>query len=50
MGFENTTYTVEENNLHLNVCVVVFSPNSTCPIAFPFELRLSDTPGTAGMF
>ena len=43
------TYTVKEDNLQLNVCVVVFSPTTACPIAFPFELIFAANPGTACM-
>ncbi|CAI8038161.1 FRAS1-related extracellular matrix protein 2 [Geodia barretti] len=47
VGLDNMTYTVKEDYLQLNVCVVVFSPTTACPIAFPFELILAANPGTA---
>jgi hypothetical protein len=47
VGLDNMTYTVKEDNLQLNVCVVVFSPTTACPIAFPFELIFAANPGTA---
>ena len=47
MGLENTTYTVMENELKLNVCVVVYGPLIDCPIVFPFELLFVTTPATA---
>ena len=49
MGLDNMTYTVKEDNLQLNVCVVVFSPTTACPIAFPFELIFAANQGTACM-
>ncbi|CAI8052068.1 hypothetical protein GBAR_LOCUS28505 [Geodia barretti] len=47
VGLDNMTYTVKEDNLQLNVCVVVFSPTTACPIAFPFELIFAANQGTA---
>ena len=48
MGLERTTYTVKENDLHLNVCVVVYDPTGIeCPVVLPFVLRFTDTQGTA---
>ena len=49
VGLENTTYTVMENELKLNVCVVVCAPLIDCPIVFPFELLFVATPATACM-
>ncbi|CAI8013443.1 FRAS1-related extracellular matrix protein 2 [Geodia barretti] len=47
VGLENTTYTVMENELKLNVCVVVNAPLVGCPIFIPFELLFVATPATA---
>ena len=47
VGLENTTYTVMENELKLNVCVVVNAPLIGCPIFFPFELLFVATQDTA---
>ena len=50
VGLDNMKYTVKEDNLQLNICVVVFSPTTTCPIAFPFELIFAANAGTACTF
>ena len=47
VGLDNMTYTVKEDSLQLNICVVVFSPTTACPIAFPFELIFAANAGTA---
>ena len=41
-------YTVSEDEGIVEVCVVVFFPNGSCPIQFPFDIRLSTGDGTAG--
>ena len=41
-------YRVSENVGIVEVCAVVFSPNTTCPINFDFDVRLATENGTAG--
>ena len=50
MGLEMTYTTVMEDVGTVEVCVVVFTPNSMfpCPIAFPFAVSLTTEDVTAG--
>ena len=50
VGLERTAYTVTEDVVVVEVCAIVYSPspNNTCPINFPFDVRLSTSDGTAG--
>lgn len=50
VGLERTTYTVMEDVVAVEVCAIVYSPspNNTCPINFPFDVRLSTSDDTAG--
>ena len=41
-------YNVSEDEGMVEVCVVVFFPNASCPIQFPFDIRLETSNGTAG--
>ena len=41
-------YTVSEDEGMVKVCVVVFFPSGSCPIQFPFHIRLETSSGTAG--
>ena len=41
-------YTVSEDEGMVEVCAVVFFPNGSCPIQFPFDIRLETSNGTAG--
>ena len=49
MGLETTEYTVNEDHASVNACVRVSSPDIDCPIAFPYKLNFTSTPGTAGI-
>lgn len=40
VGFENTIYKVAENMDALEVCAVVYSPNISCPVQFPFVVSI----------
>ena len=40
-------FAINENGGPLRMCVEIISPNITCPIAFPFELRFVTTDITA---
>ena len=49
VGLERTLYQVSEDVGVVEVCAIVFSPSSPCPIAFPFNVRLSTDDGSAGI-
>ena len=46
MGLERT---FSENVGVVELCVVVYEPNITCPIEFPFNVSLSTDDGAPGM-
>ena len=48
VGLEETFYRVSETDGVVEVCVVVYEPNISCPIEFPFDIMLSTTEGSAG--
>ena len=48
VGLERTLYMTTEDVVLVEVCVIVSSPNISCPIEFPFTVNLSTTNGTAG--
>ena len=48
VGLERTFYQVSEDVGVVEVCAIVYSPNITCPIAFPFDVRLRTLDGSAG--
>ena len=48
MGLEKTSYTVAENVSVVEVCAIVHSPNISCPISQPFEVRFSTNNDSAG--
>ena len=41
VGLERTFYQVNESAGVVEVCAVVYSPISTCPIPIPFDVNLS---------
>ena len=41
-------YTVSEDEGMIEVCTVVSFPSGSCPIQFPFDIRLATGIGTAG--
>ena len=41
VGLERTFYRVSESVGVVSVCAVVYSPNISCPIQFPFTVALS---------
>ena len=50
VGLEKTYYEVsEEVDDVVEVCAVVSSPNTACPIAFSFEVVISSNDYTAGI-
>ena len=49
MGLERTFYSVSEGVGVVELCAVVYEPNITCPIEFPFNVSLSTADGTAGL-
>ena len=48
VGLERTAYTVSEDVVVVEVCAIVYSPNNSCPINFPFDVRLATGDATAG--
>ena len=48
MGLERTLYSVTEGVGEVEVCAVVYSPNSECPVGFSFDVILSTINGSAG--
>ena len=50
IGFETEECVVAEDDGELEVCVVIHNPLLDCPVVFPFELMISTTPGTAGVY
>ena len=48
MGLEKIFLQVIEDVGVVDLCIVVHSPFITCPIPFPFHVRLSTGDGTAG--
>ena len=49
MGLERTFYSVSEGVGVVELCAVVYEPDITCPIEFPFNVSLSTADGTAGL-
>ena len=41
VGLEETFYRVSESVGVVVVCAIVYSPNISCPIEFPFNVNLS---------
>ena len=48
VGLEQTSMSVSEDVGVVELCAVVLFPRISCPISFPFEVRLSTAAGTAG--
>ena len=48
VGLERTFYSVSEDVGVVEVCAIVYSPTIDCPIAFPFNVSLSTSEGSAG--
>ena len=52
MGLEQTIFTVQEDVGVVELCAIVYEPSgidcAECPIAFPFDVRLSTRDDTAG--
>ena len=40
VGFEKTIYEVTEYMDSVEVCAVVYSPNVSCPVLFPFVVSI----------
>ena len=49
MGLEKTFYQVSEDVGVVEVCVIVYSPSITCPVALSFDVILSTEDFTAGI-
>ena len=49
VGLERTFYSVSEGVGVVELCAVVYEPDITCPIEFPFNVRLFTADGTASM-
>ena len=50
MGLEPTNIRVIEDVGQVELCAAVFEPLSDCPITFPFNVSLSTTDGSAGIY
>ena len=50
MGLERTSFNVSETVGVVEVCAIVYSPTIDCPFNFPFDVSLSTSDNTAGMF
>ena len=48
VGLERTFFSVSEDVGVVELCARVFEPDIECPIAFPFDVRLSTRDNTAG--
>ena len=48
IGLEQTFFTVSEDIGVAEICAVVFLPDITCPVEFPFEILLQTASRTAG--
>ena len=48
VGLERTFYNVPEDVGVVEVCVIVYVPSGSCPIAFPFDVSFSTNDGSAG--
>ena len=49
VGLEKTFYSVNESEGVVEVCAVMYSPSTECPIAFPFNVSLSTVDDSAGI-
>ena len=50
MGLEKTFYPVLKGVGVVKVCAIVYRPNITCPITFPFNISFSASNDIAGIF
>ena len=50
VGLEQTFYSTPEDGGSVEVCVVVYMPDSDCPIKFPFTVLLSTEDFSAGIY
>ena len=50
VGLERTFYNVSEDDGVVEVCAIVYSPNFKCPINFAFNVKLSTSDGSAGIY
>ena len=48
VGLDRTSYNISEEIGMIEVCAIIYSPVIDCPIAFPFDVSLITTHGTAG--
>lgn len=48
VGLESSVYMITEDMGLVEVCAILYSPNITCPVEFPFTVNLSTSDGTAG--
>ena len=49
VGLERTFYQVREDVGVVEVCAIVYSPDISCPIEFPFNVGLSTSDNSASM-
>ena len=48
IGFEETSYQVNERAGTMQLCAVVFEPSTICPIEFDFKITFATSDITAG--
>ena len=49
VGLDKSSYSVREDVGHVEVCVVVTSPTSGCPVAYNFSVLVVNLAGSAGV-
>ena len=49
VGFTQTTETQQEEGGRVTVCVEIFNPVIDRPVAYPFDIAVRTTDGTAGI-
>ena len=49
IGFEHTSYTVNEDDLQVEVCAKFTGTSSGCSVEFPFIVRIGTADDTAGI-
>ena len=48
VGLERTFYEVLESDGEVEVCAVLYNPDSGCPVAFSFDVIIATLAGRAG--
>ena len=48
VGLEDTSLTLSEDAGVIEICAAISSPDTLCPVEYPFEIMLETLSGTAG--